>query len=212
VAKPFDEAAHPRADDGKFRDKPLTGADAATHLEGTHVAPDDSQAAALQAYSGLSFNPIQALLRGRSGNIPLDMDKVNARLNEFMQSANHLDTLVRSQKPTTHSVETWRGVDTTGLPPGALAAMQPGKELSDAGFSSTSVDPTQARFFTGKDALMLRVRLPEGSRVFYRGDAEREAVLPRGARFHIYGRQDNVDFGNSRTGTLLDIEYLPDAT
>ena len=74
----------------------------------------------------------------------------------------------------------------TDLPPKAEAKLDtPGAVLKLAGFHSTSESPTTATGFGGKYLLEIRAR--QG--LLLRESAEREVLLPHGAKFRVVGRR-----------------------
>ena len=66
-----------------------------------------------------------------------------------------------------------------------------GSEISDAGFTSTSLDPEQTAIFGDEqDSVNVQIEMPSGTRALFPGtDAaiqeEQEVILPPGTRYRV---------------------------
>lgn len=181
-------------------------------LVDAHVEPDEAGAQALADYASMKFLAVNAVMRGSAGNVPLNWDKINADKEKYEAIAANLNALIDSQDPLTESVQVYRGVDLDGIDD-ELGDLAEGSTFTDKGFTSTSLDPLQARYFMGgTDPVLMRLRIPEGTRVYFRNadTAEKEIVLHSGASFKIVQREEGVDVGGKRKATLLDVELLTD--
>lgn len=140
--------------------------------------PEQTQA--VRDYSVRGYRDMNSCLRTGNGCTP----EVQARNAELESSAT----------TTTESVTTFRAMTLANLGGGVstddLSSLV-GSEISDAGFTSTSLDPAQTAIFgEEQDSVNVQIEIPAGSRVVYPGsDAaiqeEQEVILPPGTRYRV---------------------------
>lgn len=135
--------------------------------------------------------------------------------SETGQVINGMDELL-ANSTTPQAIEVWRGLrDPGGVFGDAWNDTDvTGLEWEDAGYVSTTYEPEVAQRFTAKewwqreDGIMLRLRVPEGSRAVSLGPYENEIVLGRGQRFRVVADHGaSADWGGRR---LLDVEVVTD--
>lgn len=163
----FNEADHPRAEDGRFGDK--AGAHSSEHK------------AAIKNYSGGGHKPINWALRGQREHTA-----------ETRQHVAVLDNLI-DKSPLPAPTTLYRGI--SGMEAKRIVEMKPrpGAILHDPGFASTSTDVGVARRFAAQSAVgvVMEVRAPKGTKaldISKLSDApsdEKETLLARDSHFKV---------------------------
>ena len=140
--------------------------------------PEQTQA--VRDYSVRGYRDMNSCLRTGNGCTP----EVQARNAELESAAT----------TTTEPATTFRAMTLANLGGGVSADNLDsllGSEISDAGFTSTSLDPAQTAIFgEEQDSVNVQIEIPAGSRVIYPGsDAaiqeEQEVILPPGTRYRV---------------------------
>lgn len=150
------------------------------------------QLKALKVYGGNAHHPINNSLR--RGNLPHD---------EYVKTIKDLDDAIEAAPPTSTPVVAYRGVGV-----GVANQMTPGKEFTDHGYSSTSINKHIAHGFA-EDAL-IEVSIPKGARLAAMDaisddpeDTENEFLLPRGTRYRVTGKRRDPEYG-----TVITVEVI----
>lgn len=176
-----------------------TPADMATMLPGADTRTQ-AQRDAIRNYSVTGYRDMNNCLRtGQS----CDPD-VTAR-NAEMESAMSVST----DPMTVHRAMNLRNL-AGGTSADQLASLV-GQEISDSGFTSTSLDRSQTEVFgSDPDSVNLEIEMPTGTRALFSGaDAaiadEQEVILPPGTRYRVV----EATPGNPPDRPTLRIQVIP---
>lgn len=173
AAAPDDFAAPPDAFPARTpadMDAVLPGADART----------PEQRAAVRDYSVSGYRDMNTCLRTGQSCDP-NVTQRNADLESAMSTS--------TEPMTTHRAMTLDNL-AGGVTADQLASLV-GTEISDAGFTSTSLDPAQTQVFGAEqNSVDLEIEMPAGTRALFSGtDAaipdEQEVILPPGTRYRV---------------------------
>lgn len=143
------------------------------------LTADESQA--IDAYSARNYMYINSLLHKGKHDFPsIGEDVVRKQLAD-MDSAMSKSAI---QRPTT----VWRGVDGENFPDDTW---QPGREITEKGFLSTSGSSSVAKRFATSESgttkpVIMKIKAPAGTHaVQVVGHGDRETILDRGQRLQI---------------------------
>lgn len=138
------------------------------------------QTAAIRSYSVSGYRDMNTCLRTGSACTP-DVQARNAELESAMTTTTEPATVFRAM-----TLANLGG----GISPADLSNLV-GSEISDAGFTSTSLDPEQTAIFgEEQDSVNVQIEMPSGTRALFPGtDAaireEQEVILPPGTRYRV---------------------------
>jgi hypothetical protein len=156
-----------------------TPADMATVLPDTAPRTPEQQAA-IRSYSVTGYQDMNGCLR-TGQNCDPDVTQRNADLESAMTTS--------TEPMTTHRAMTLANL-AGGVTADQLASLV-GQEISDPGFTSTSLTPSQTSVFAREqDSVDLQIEMPTGSRALFAGsDAaitdEQTVILPPGTRYRV---------------------------
>lgn len=200
----FEEAKHPRAENGRFENG---------EREGSH----DERLAAMRAYQGEGATPINRMMRGQphgSGIAPWllerTINRVSAAFNDSRLSG------------TTKAGEVhWRGMVVPGRAFAKLESLKVGKIVADRAFLSTSTSQNiSAQFLEPWRRATDGERLPGKGNVMLKLTAEKGItyVRPRGAGFsereHLFKGSTRIritkigTYGGENGGLLIEGRLL----
>jgi hypothetical protein len=138
------------------------------------------QIMAMHNYSVTQYRNMNGCLRTGTGCDPETLAR-NAALESAMT-------------PTTEAATVFRAMTLAnlagGVRPEDLDSLV-GSEISDAGFTSTSLDPTQTEIFGAEqDSVDVQIEMPAGTPVVVPGNdaaipEEQEVILPPGTRYRV---------------------------
>jgi hypothetical protein len=172
-AAPDDFAAPPAAFPAR------TPADMATVLPDAAPRTPEQQAA-IRSYSVTGYQDMNGCLR-TGQNCDPDVTQRNADLESAMTTS--------TEPMTTHRAMTLANL-AGGVTADQLASLV-GQEISDPGFTSTTLDPAQTAIFGAEqDSVDLEIEMPAGTRALFSGaDAsipeEQAVILPPGTRYRV---------------------------
>lgn len=212
LAKPYTREEHGKLENvsgyASRVKEALEGSDAHDALGKPAMKPEEKTA--VQSYSGAGFVAVNGWLRTKN------LGKSGATAEQANQQVAHLDSVFAKAKPTTKSMNVYRGLDMG-------AALKPGSEFTDKAYVSTSSDPAVAGEFSyGTKSSLVRVHVPAGSKAVSVANAmgedahsgedydplgesgEREVLLPRGSRFRVIGVGDMRAHGKA----VVDVELI----
>lgn len=156
-----------------------TPADMATVLPDTAPRTPEQQAA-VRDYSVTGYRDMNTCLRTGQNCDPATTQR-NAELESAMTTSTEPMTVHRAM-----TLDNLAG----GVTADQLASLV-GQEISDPGFTSTSLDPAQTEVFGAEqNSVDLQIEMPTGSRALFPGaDAavpdEQEVILPPGTRYRV---------------------------
>lgn len=179
MAATWDESLHPRGPVGRFI---TTGGAGGPYLPrpygkgliGRPLRPryPNGENEALQFYQADYGDAMNSKLRAGGG----DLSPVHRDLISRIDSAINREQLSEDTK-------VYRGVAPGGVD---WASLQPGDQIHDRGFLSTTTDEDQPFDFDASDGAYIEIELPKGTRVALPPDqAEMEVLVGRGSVLEI---------------------------
>lgn len=195
-ASDWDEAKHPRADDGKFGEGSGAPKGSQDKMGASTKRMDESDPGyvGLRDYYGGGGPGLNATLRG---------DKIRGMSNseQFEKVRDSLDAAFSKAAPLKEDVVTYRG-----FRPGSsehLESLKIGDTFEDPGYASSSADENVAVRYSkgggeGKPGPVAIITIPKGSKGIYIPEAlgeddfeEKEFLLPRGTKFKVVSKDGN---------------------